>query len=97
MKSGLLEFIKKQSSFGFIGRINILEKKSNQYVGVICLKDHEILSANFQASSGRKAFYSVFLEDIVHQGRFIYVSEPDTLSDISPNFSITNFMSANFF
>ncbi|MFN8369367.1 MAG: hypothetical protein U0T83_01945 [Bacteriovoracaceae bacterium] len=58
-----MEVLEDQIIFEFTGRVNILKKGTNQYLGRILLKDGELISCEYDKIPGLKAFYNLIIDE----------------------------------
>lgn len=77
---GLIEVLDEQAVFGFTGRINIVLKSNRQYFGAITQKDGLIVDAQFKKLHGKKALFSLLIEDL-SSDTYQYIVEPELVEE----------------
>lgn len=58
----LFDSLDEQTSVRFTGRLNVLDRLSRQLIGLVILKDGEILRCDYRGVFGLKAFYNMAIE-----------------------------------
>ena len=84
----LLEILKEQETFGFTGRVNILDKNSGQFLGVIFQEEGVIVSALYLEVRGKKALYKVIMDEMSKDSSLRYVIEPEVVEDADRSFNL---------
>lgn len=84
----LTAILTEQEHFNFTGRVNILDKKSAQFLGVILQEEGMIVNARFQAHRGKKALFMIALDDFENPKRYRFVVEPEIIEDADRSFSL---------
>lgn len=76
----LFDSLDEQTSVRFTGRLNVLDRLSRQLIGVVILKDGEILRCDYRGVFGLKAFYNMAIESaqLVLQD---FVVEPEIITE----------------
>lgn len=76
----LFEAMDEQTAVRFTGRLNVLDRLSRQLIGVVILKEGEILRCDYRGVFGLKAFYNMAIESaqLVLQD---FVVEPEIIND----------------
>ena len=89
----LIKILKEQETFGFTGRINILDKKSGQFLGVIMQEEGVIVSARYHQEKGKKALYRLTIDDLQQEqessSTLKFVVEPEIIEDADRGFELT--------
>lgn len=78
----LINILDEQVSVGFTGKINVLNAKSKQHLGVITLYEGEVFHASFKGSNHLKAFYSLFIKEM-DSDELTYVVEPEIVDEFT--------------
>lgn len=86
---GIVETIKEQTVFGFIGKINVLLQDNNQYVGVVYLKDGLIVHAEYEGQKGKNSLFNLVLDDLETCKKFRFIVEPEVVEDAVETFKFT--------
>ncbi len=76
----LIKIIEEQTIFAFTGKINVLQKSSNQYLGAIWQKDGVIVNAHYADLKGKKALLRIVFEDLENPDLMNFVVEPEVVS-----------------
>lgn len=76
----LFESLDEQTAVRFTGRLNVLDRLSRQLIGVVILKEGEILRCDYRGVFGLKAFYNMAIESaqLVLQD---FVVEPEIITN----------------
>ena len=75
----LIKAITENFSFAFCGRINLLQRDNNQFLGVILQADGMIVGAEYAGMKGKKALATILME--MRSGKnFTCVSEPEIIA-----------------
>lgn len=75
----LIKIIEEQTIFAFTGKINVLQKTSNQYLGAIWQKDGVIVNAHYADLKGKKALLRIVFEDLENPDLMNFVVEPEVV------------------
>ncbi len=84
----VLETIEEQSSFGFTGRINVLKATDGQFLGVIFLKDGDVVSSQFARKTGLTALISLLIADLESLVDYRLVVEPEIVNESDVEFGL---------
>lgn len=77
----LIKIIVENFAISFCGRINLLQRENNQFLGVILQLDGMIVGAEYAELKGKKALATILME--MRSGKnFTCVSEPEIVSSI---------------
>lgn len=76
----LIKIIEEQTVFAFTGKINVLLKENNQYVGAIWQKDGLIVQAQVGIFKGKKALLRIVFDDLESPDRFHFMVEPELVN-----------------
>jgi len=79
----LLGLLEDQVSLGFSGRLHLLSEQKQQ-LGIILIKDGEMISIEFVGLSGVKAFYSLMI-DVEFERKISTVLEPEIVKAVQRN------------
>lgn len=76
----LFEAMDEQTAVRFTGRLNVLDRLSRQLIGVVIVKEGEVLRCDYRGAFGLKAFYNMAIESaqLVLQD---FVVEPEIIAD----------------
>jgi len=76
----LFDSLDEQTAVRFTGRLNVLDRLSRQMIGVVVIKDGEVLRCDYRGVFGLKAFYNMAIESaqLVLQD---FVVEPEIISE----------------
>ncbi len=84
----LIGLIEEHTSFGFTGRINLLEPESNRQLGRVWMNEGRVVHANYNGLSGIKALYAVLLDE--RRGPPPkYIAEPEIPTTIPSTIKLT--------
>jgi len=88
----LIKTVADQTSLNFTGKINVLEKGTNKYLGKITLLEGSIVFANYKGGMGKAALFHIVIDDLETEN-LSYVVEPEivTLSEAIFDLSFENF------
>lgn len=78
--TNLIEVLKDQAAFGFTGKINILSRDNNQFLGVIYQQEGLIVGAHVKDIKGKKALLKMIFDDVESNENFKFIVEPELLS-----------------
>ena len=84
----LIDTILENISISFSGRVNILSKEDNQFIGSIIQLEGIIINANFKGLEGKKALASILME-ARSQRRYSIVTEPELIEPKEIVFEMT--------
>jgi hypothetical protein len=87
-KDGLLSLIEEQTTISFTGRINVLTKENNKYLGVIYLKEGNLVNAEYQGMKGKKALFNLIFDDLDSKTDVNYIVEPEIIDSKPTDFDI---------
>jgi len=83
----LLAIITENFSFSFCGRINVLNRKNKQFLGVIFQAEDMIVNAEYGELKGKKALATILME--MRSGKqFLCISEPEVISSEEISFRL---------
>lgn len=89
----LIKILKEQETFGFTGRINILDKSSGQFLGVIMQEEGVIVNARYRDGKGKKALFRLTIDDLKDdksaQAGLRFVVEPEVIEDADRSFELS--------
>lgn len=77
--TNLIEILKEQASFGFTGKINILSKDNNQFLGVIYQHEGLVVGSQIKDLKGKKALLKMIFDDVESNENFTFVVEPEVV------------------
>ncbi len=78
---GIIDVLEDQIIFEFTGRVNVLKKGNNQYLGRLLLKDGKIISCEYDKVGGLKSFYNLIVDEEKLDIHFIIEPEVVNSSD----------------
>ncbi|PIK14274.1 hypothetical protein [Halobacteriovorax sp. JY17] len=84
----LLGTIEEQTTFGFTGRLNILNRTSGQYLGIVLIADGLIVDCKYSGLKGEKALYLALFDDMDHTP-LKFIVEPELVPEEHRNFSLS--------
>ena len=84
----LLGTIEEQTTFGFTGRLNILNRTTGQYLGIVLIADGLIVDCKYGGLKGEKALYLALFDDMDHTP-LKFIVEPEVVLDEHRGFSLT--------
>jgi hypothetical protein len=84
----LLGTIEEQTTFGFTGRINILNRNSGQFLGLVLIADGLIVDSSYNGLKGEKAIYVALFDDMEHTP-LKFIVEPEVISEEQKEFALT--------
>lgn len=84
----LLGTIEEQTTFGFTGRVNILNRISGQYLGIVLLADGTIVDCNYSGLKGEKALFLALFDDMDHTP-LKFIVEPEVVPEEHKNFCLS--------
>ncbi|MEC7274748.1 MAG: hypothetical protein VXV96_00375 [Bdellovibrionota bacterium] len=77
-----LKTISDQVTLNFTGRVNILDKKNNKFLGKVSLLEGAIVYSSYEAKVGKSTLYDIIIEDLEGENlRFVVEPEIVTLSE----------------
>lgn len=79
--TNLIEVLKEQASFGFTGKINLLSKETDQFLGVIYQQEGIIVGAAMNELRGKKALLKMVFDDVDDNQHFKFIVEPEILEE----------------
>ena len=85
----LIKIVEEQSIFAFTGKINVLQKSSNQYLGAIWQRDGVIVNSHFGELRGKKALLRIVFEDLENLDYMNFVVEPEVVGPEMAQFELT--------
>lgn len=83
-----LRTIEDQVAFGFTGRINILDKETSQFLGVVLVLDGTLIHSHYQELSGEKAMYRVLIDDVSDLKDLKFIVEPEIIEKGQASFEL---------
>jgi hypothetical protein len=86
-KESLLKHIEEQSLISFTGKINVLKSDNNQHIGVVFLKEGEIIDCSYFGRTGKKGLYALVFEEIGSQEFHKFIIEPEIIKDSQVKFT----------
>ena len=84
----LLGTIEEQTTFGFTGRINILNRNSGQYLGLVMISEGLIVDSSYNGLKGEKAIYIALFDDMEHTP-LKFIVEPEVVTEEQKEFSLS--------
>lgn len=78
--TSLIEILKEQSSFGFTGKINVLGRENNQFLGVVYQQEGAVVGGELGDLRGKKALLKMIFDDVEKSEMFKFVVEPELVS-----------------
>ncbi len=88
MSNRLVDVIGEQFDFGFTGKTNVLDRRSNQFLGVIYQIDGMVVKCSYKGASGKNGLLRA-LYDSLMLTTIRYVSEPEILEESISEFSLS--------
>jgi hypothetical protein len=85
----LLAIINEQAAFGFSGRINMLQKKNDQLMGVVFQNEGKVVGAIAGAQRGTKALYYLIFQNVDSFDNFKLIIEPEIIDPASFMFELS--------
>lgn len=82
--SKLIEVLDEQMAFLFTGRVNVLKKENGQLLGIVILKEGEIIFAKYGRILGIKGLGCLLIEDITRHN-LKFVVEPEVVEEVAVN------------
>ena len=79
--TNLIEVLKEQASFGFTGKVNLLSKDTDQFLGVIYLQEGIMVGAAMNELRGKKALLRMVFDDVDGNQNFKFIVEPEILDE----------------
>mgnify|MGYP006298373833 CR=1 FL=1 len=86
---GILNVLEEQETFGFTGRINILDKATGQFLGVLLQEEGTLINAVYRDVRGKKALFRVVLEDLKTEPSVRFVVEPEVVEEADRRFELS--------
>jgi len=77
----IINTLKDQSAFGFTGKINILMKSNDQFLGVIFQEGGLIVDARYKNLEGCDALIQLIYHDVLSLHEFKLVIEPEIIEN----------------
>ena len=77
----LIYKIEEQSSMGFTGKINILDKKNHQFMGEVFFREGGIIGCQYDNYRGSQGLLYLIISDVVSEYDFYFVVEPEMVSE----------------
>lgn len=84
----LLGTIEEQTVFGFTGRINILNRNTGQFLGLVLIADGEIVDCTYGGLKKDKALYLALFDDMEHTP-LKFIVEPEVVQDTQKEFRLS--------
>ncbi|WP_417336973.1 hypothetical protein [Halobacteriovorax marinus] len=84
----LLGTIEEQTTFGFTGRVNILNRSTGQYLGIVLIADGVIVDCTYGGLKAEKALYLALFDDMDHTP-LKFIVEPEVVQEEHRNFQLT--------
>ena len=75
----LIYKIEEQSSIGFTGKVNVLDKKTHQFMGDVLFREGEIIGCQYGNLKGSRGLLYVIISDVVSKYDFYFVIEPEMI------------------
>ncbi len=88
-KESLLKHIEEQSLISFTGKINVLKPENNQHIGIVFLKEGDIVECNYGGKYGKKALFSLSFDEVEAKDFHKFVVEPEIIKDSQIRFTYT--------
>lgn len=85
----LIKIIEEQTVFAFTGKINVLLKENNQYVGAIWQKEGLIVQAQVGQLKGKKALLRIVFDDLELPEHFHFMVEPEVVNLDETSFELS--------
>lgn len=85
----LIKIVEEQTVFAFTGKINVLLKENNQYLGAIWQKDGFIVQAQLGDLKGKKALLRIVFDDLEAPDRLNFVVEPELVTQDPSQFELS--------
>lgn len=77
---GIWEVLKEQCDFGFTGRVNILSRESNQYLGSVSLHEGFVVAFKYNNGTTIEDLLDFVVLDL-KEGSFKFIPEPEIIDD----------------
>jgi hypothetical protein len=84
----LMGLIEEHASFGFTGKINLLEADSGRQLGRVWLNEGQVVHASYNGLSGIKALFSVLLDER-RAPPPAYIVEPEIPASVPTTIKLT--------
>ncbi|MCB9060588.1 MAG: hypothetical protein H6622_03595 [Halobacteriovoraceae bacterium] len=86
----IFELLDEQSSINFTGKINLLNKDSDQYIASVYLIDGNIVQCDFKQKKGLKALFRIF--NFMHESsaHINLIIEPEIVPSDLKSFCLTS-------
>ena len=84
----LLGTIEEQTTFGFTGRINILNRNTGQFLGLVLIADGLIVDSKYGGLSGEKSLYVALFDDMEHTP-LKFIVEPEVVTEEQKEFGLS--------
>ncbi len=72
----LISILEEQHSVGFTGKVNVLDRSSNQIFGHVIIFEGDISQCDYKGNEGLKAFYNLCIDEF-DETELKYVVEPE--------------------
>jgi hypothetical protein len=83
LKSALLSTLTEQARVAFTGRIHLLSEQRQQ-LGILLVKDGDLISAEYLGKKGAKAFYNAVIDGELER-TVVIICEPEVVKAIQRN------------
>jgi hypothetical protein len=84
----LLGTIEEQTTFGFTGRINILNRNTGQFLGLVLIADGKIVDSSYNGLKGEKSLYTALFDDMEHTP-LKFIVEPELVTEEQKEFQLS--------
>lgn len=93
----LFRLLEEQSAMGFMGHVNVLRQDSQQFVGLLTLKDGKIINASHEGHKGMRALFDLLHWVFTNQDITQIVPEPEIVGNESLAMEIeASFLKSDF-
>lgn len=84
----LLGTIEEQTTFGFTGRVNILNRNTGQFLGLVLIADGNIVDSAYNGLKGEKSLYVALFDDMEHTP-LKFIVEPELVTEEQREFKLS--------
>ena len=80
LEIALFSMLDEQTLVNFTGRVNVQDRQTHQHLGVVILKDGQVLRCQYRGVLGLKAFYNIVIEGVqlvAHE----FIVEPEIIDE----------------
>ena len=85
----LFNIIEEQVTICFTGRVNVLERKSNRFLGAIFLSCGQIVGSTYKSKKGKSALFQIIYDFKQENDEYSFVVEPEIIENSLIEFSLS--------